>query len=491
MSALCASAPNPLPLPSAWHGSSASWCPPAAAPTPTWRFPWDSTWGQTCASRRCASPSNPLGPTALSAQWEILRTAVSQWQNEPRLERHVNLATGIAAGILQEAEEGYDLVLLGATRESFIDRVLFGNLPQTLAQQLEQPVIIIRRHDPAPAAAIRRARWRLLTVLPQLSLEERIDIYRTVRRSARTDTDFYIMMILAAALAALGLRLNSPAVIIGAMLVAPLMSALVGVGLAIVQGDSTLLRLSVRTLLIGILLVIGVSALVGVLMPDAGITAEMASRSSPTLLDLAVALVSGAAAAYALARDDVASALPGVAIAVALVPPLATIGLGAVAADPKVTFGATLLFSTNLVAIVAAVALVFLWMGFHPDIREELRARTFRGGLLSTGVLLLVITALLALLSVSSVRQTTEQRTARTAIESQVERMGQEITLSDWELDTSRGQAAVVQITLETSRDISQSEIDQFARLAEAYLDRPVSVQVTLVRVEQMVACTD
>ena len=67
--------------------------------------------------------------------------------------------------------------------------------------------------------------------------------------------------------------------------------------------------------------------------------------------------------------------------------------------------GATLLFSTNLVAIVSAVAIMFLWMGFHPNIREEIRARTFHGGLLSTGLLLVTITVILASLSLTSVKQ--------------------------------------------------------------------------------------
>jgi len=430
----------------------------------------------------------PLGPTALSAQWEMLRTAVSKWQSEPRLERHVTLATGISSGILQEAEQGYDLVFLGATRESLVDRVLFGNLPQMLAQQIQQPVVVVRRHDPAPAATLRRARWRLLTILPQLSLKERIGIYRSVRRSARTTTDFYVMMVLAAALASLGLLANSPAVIIGAMLVAPLMSSLVGVGLAIVQGDSTLLRLSMRTLVIGVLLVVAVSALVGALVPSSTITGEMQSRSSPTLLDLAVALVSGAAAAYALGRDDVSGALPGVAIAVALVPPLATIGLGAVALDPRVTLGATLLFLTNLVAIVAAVAIVFLWMGFHPDIREELRARTFRGGLLSTGVLLVAIAALLGILTIASVRQVGERRAVQNALERQVEQMGTEVKLGNWELKTPTGEARLVHVTLESARPISQVEVATLANNLRAFLDQAVEVDVTLVAVEHLSA---
>ncbi len=120
-----------------------------------------------------------------------------------------------------------------------------------LASRSPLPVIIVRRHEPRPAAILRRLRWRLLNALPQLSMDERIEVYRQVRRNARIRTDFLVMTILAAAIASLGLLLNSPAVIIGAMVVAPLMSSLLGAGMGIVQGDLALLRQSMRTLLTG------------------------------------------------------------------------------------------------------------------------------------------------------------------------------------------------------------------------------------------------
>jgi len=271
-----------------------------------------------------------LGSTAVSEQWEALRAVVGRWPGEGRLDPRVVLASGVTQGIQQEAARDYDLMLVGATRESLVDRLLFGNLPQKLAQEVTLPLIIVRRHDPSAAAALRRVRWRLIGILPQLTLNERVRTYRQVRRASRTSVDFYVMMILSAAVASLGLLLNSSAVIIGAMLVAPMMSSLVGIGMGIVQGDVRLLRSALRTTLLGALIVIGVSYLTGLIMPQNWITTEMLGRSSPTLLDLAVALVSGAAAAYAIARKDVSGALPGVAIAVALVPPLASFGLASV-----------------------------------------------------------------------------------------------------------------------------------------------------------------
>ena len=92
--------------------------------------------------------SKGAGPTAISAQWAILRDLLAAWPDEDRLEPHVALASGVLEGILQEVDDECDVVLIGATRESLVDRLIFGNLPQQLATSLPVPSIIVRRHDP-------------------------------------------------------------------------------------------------------------------------------------------------------------------------------------------------------------------------------------------------------------------------------------------------------------------------------------------------------
>ncbi|MHB1319069.1 MAG: DUF389 domain-containing protein, partial [Anaerolineae bacterium] len=290
--------------------------------------------------------SRHAGSTAVSAEWEILRALIADTPEPARLEPRVIHAANVVDGIARAAEDGYDLVLVGATGESYVDRIVFGNTPQALARAVRAPLLIVRQRGALPAEAVRRLRWRLINVMTQLAESERIQVYRQVRRAARVDRDYVIMMTLAAGIASLGLLLNSTAVIIGAMLVAPLMSALIGIGMGIVQGDAPLLRLSTRTTASGALIVIAVSGLMELIAPTYDPTGEMLSRTSPTLLDLGVALISGAAAAYASAREDVASALPGVAIAVALAPPLATLGLLVTSGRWSLALGAFLLFLT-------------------------------------------------------------------------------------------------------------------------------------------------
>lgn len=430
-----------------------------------------------------------LGLTAVSAEWDNVNELIRPWSTD-RLRPHVTLASSPLEGIVREAQEGYDLVLVGATRESLVDRLLFGNLPQALAERLEVPLLIVKRHDPRPMGALLRARWRLMGILPQLSLEERIAIYRQVRRNARTVADFYVMMILATAIASLGLLLNSPAVIIGAMLMAPLMSALLGLGLGVVQGDVWLLRLALRTTLLGVLTGLCVSAVTALVVPGSRITDEMLGRSSPTLVDLAVALISGGAAAYAVSREDVASALPGVAIAVALVPPLATVGLAAAAGETQVATGAGLLFLTNLVAIVAAAAIVFLWMGFHPDAREERRARTFRGGVAATATLFVAVAVVLGVLTASSIRTAALRDRIDRSLEAQVSLLGPEVRLVDWRLEQSRTGAYEVEVTVQATRGLTPDEAAKLQEQIAIELRRPVSIAMTVLPATRLDAVT-
>jgi len=425
-----------------------------------------------------------LGPTAISAQLDILQANLEDVkENRDRIQPRLVLASGVAEGILEEGSKGYDLLLVGATRESLVDRLLFGNLPQELSARSPVPLIIVRRREPAPMEALRRVRWRLLRTLPQLTPDERVGIYRQVRRSARADVDYLVMMLISGAIASLGLLLNSSAVVIGAMLIAPMMSALLGIGMAVVQGDYWLLRTSARTALLGTLLVVGVSLAIGLILPERRITEEMLSRSSPNLADLAVALASGAAASYATSRKEVASALAGVAVAVALVPPLATFGLASAAGSTRAALGALLLFVTNFVAIVAAGTLIFVWMGFHPETAEEIRSRTFRGGLLGTITILLAVTAILGVLTYNSVRQTVFAGTVRKTLAAEIAQMEGYLSLVDWRVleDDGSSQKVRLEVTVRATKSIGEEgALLLQERLSEA-LGRPVELTLSAI----------
>jgi uncharacterized hydrophobic protein (TIGR00271 family) len=168
-------------------------------------------------------------------------------------------------------------------------------------------------------------------------------------------TRFWVLLLLAALIAAAGVIADSTAVVIGAMIVAPLMTPILGVVLAIVIGDRANLLRSVVLLVTGALAVILVAWLLGALSAIDVVApgnSQVTARISPRTVDLVAALATGAVGSFALVRSDVSDALPGVAIAISLVPPLAVVGLTLEAGQRDQARGALLLFLTNVAAIL-------------------------------------------------------------------------------------------------------------------------------------------
>jgi uncharacterized hydrophobic protein (TIGR00271 family) len=324
-------------------------------------------------------------------------------------ESQVVRAETVLEGIAQAGEKS-DLVLMGASEESMIDQVLFGTLVEDVARLCPTPVLMVKRYRGLPRFWFQRVWDTIVGALPSLTREDQVEVYKQVRRSARPDVDFFIMIGLSAIIAGYGLLQDSSAVIIGGMLVAPLFSPILAISLAIVQGDVRLLRLAFEATLKGIVLAIGVAIAITAVSPLRGVGKEITARVAPNLFDLAVALASGAAGAYAIARKDVAAALPGVAIAAALVPPLCVAGIGFAIADMQVAGGGSLLFITNLVAIVLAGAVTLLLLGFRPTERGEREVR-LRRGLVVSLILLVIIAIPLAMVFIRSVEHSGIRRT--------------------------------------------------------------------------------
>ncbi|HKO19230.1 MAG TPA: DUF389 domain-containing protein [Acidobacteriaceae bacterium] len=178
---------------------------------------------------------------------------------------------------------------------------------------------------------------------------------------------FFVMTLLSAGIAILGLLLSSPAVVIGAMLISPLMGPIIGLGFGIATFDWQEIRRTLALLVIGVLLALLFCALIVLLSPLQTVTTEISSRTRPNLFDLLVALFSGLAGTYAMIRGR-HGAIVGVAIATALMPPLAVMGFGLATGDAHVLAGSGLLFFTNLVTISAAAAVLARLYGFAANL---------------------------------------------------------------------------------------------------------------------------
>lgn len=229
------------------------------------------------------------------------------------------------------------------------DTMKVENLPQSEAR-----IEMIRKHLPLFTHAME---------------EDFKDLFLLLKNNARVKSDYVILMILSSMVAALGLFLNSAAVIIGAMVLAPLMAPIISLSMAVLRNDNNLLRDSLFCIAVGTGLALAGSALIALLVPFQKMTPEIAARLQPSLLDLGVAIGSGIAGAYAHARESVMKSLPGVAIAVALVPPVCVAGIGIGWFDQQLISGALLLFVTNLVGIVLAGLLTFMVLGYAPVTR--------------------------------------------------------------------------------------------------------------------------
>jgi uncharacterized hydrophobic protein (TIGR00271 family) len=185
-------------------------------------------------------------------------------------------------------------------------------------------------------------------------------INRKLWRGAVPSLSFYTLLSMSGIISTLGLLANSAATIIGAMIIAPLMGPIIAIAYSIVSGNQRLLKRSGFTLLKGVLLTIIISIIITKLVGIRTFGSEIMGRTSPTLLDLGVALAAGGAGGFALTRRSIANALPGVAIAVALVPPLSVLGIGIGMGENSVAAGSGLLFLANLAGIIFSGSLVFL-----------------------------------------------------------------------------------------------------------------------------------
>ena len=198
-----------------------------------------------------------------------------------------------------------------------------------------------------------------------VSKSTREELYNQIEKGARLDFNFLILTFLSTIVAAIGLLENNVAVIIGAMVIAPLLGPNIALALATTLGDKALMLASLKTNLAGVLLALIISMTIGWLWPYANPGPEILSRTDVGFDSILLALASGAAAALSL-TSGIASALVGVMVAVALLPPTATLGMMLVMGHYDLATGAALLLAINVVCVNLSASLVFVLKGIRP-----------------------------------------------------------------------------------------------------------------------------
>ena len=207
---------------------------------------------------------------------------------------------------------------------------------------------------------------------------------------------FVVLLLASVLIAWCGMRADSTAVVIGAMLVAPLMEPILGIAGALVMNWRIRLLRSSLVLLMGGLITVAMAALLDLVIPHSLILPrELLARTHPTLLDLGVALGAGIAAGYAVAKR-ISAAAPGVAVAVALVPPLVATGILLAEQRHGLALNALLLFGTNLAAILLAVSVILLLSGFAPERAREKAGVSLIASLATTSLAVIAMSVPLA-----------------------------------------------------------------------------------------------
>ncbi|PZX46465.1 DUF389 domain-containing protein [Algoriphagus chordae] len=214
--------------------------------------------------------------------------------------------------------------------------------------------------------------------------EEFKDLFSLLRKNSMTSSTYLVLMALSTMIATFGLFGDSAPVVIGAMILAPLMGPIISLAMGALRQDSLLIKNSFITIFWGVIIGLFFSILISLITPLEVLNDQILARIRPNLLDLGIAIASGIAGAYAYSKEEINKTLAGVAISVALVPPLAVAGIGIGWMDWGVFGGAMLLLGTNLAGIVMSASLTFLMLGFSPFRLAK------RGLLISLGILIAI-----------------------------------------------------------------------------------------------------
>jgi len=208
-----------------------------------------------------------------------------------------------------------------------------------------------------------------------VSSKERSEAVEGLITSSTPTHEFFLMATLSVLMATFGLLADSSAVVVGSMLIAPVLYPMLSLSMGVSMSDFVLVGKSLKTIGKIVIMAIGVSALVTLIFAPGldGYTSEILNRTKPSLLYAFIGAVAGFAASFALVKPKLNETLPGVAVAVALVPPLAVAGIGLAKLDGAVFYNAFMLFISNAAGVVITASVVFSLMNFYTkkDVAKE------------------------------------------------------------------------------------------------------------------------
>lgn len=303
------------------------------------------------------------------------------------------------------------------------------------------------------------------------------EIHRDLEQAQQIDISYIALVIISAHIATLGLIVNSPAVIIGAMIISPLMGPIMAGGLSFATSDNYLGKKAFKSISLGIILSVFFSASVTFISPLKENTTEILVRTSPNIMDLFIALFSGLAGAFAVTFKKISGSIVGVAISVALMPPLCVTGIGISTGQTNLALGGFFLFLTNLTAIFITAAVFFLIFGFFiQDGHDHDKKVVYRKYFVSFFIMLLLSIPLIYTLDVA-IKEKKQLDKMKSVLVKNFDVVG-ESNLDSWKRTNNR-----LIIKVNTVSNIPEEKIDSVEQEINAIAGEEVFLDITQISV--------
>jgi uncharacterized hydrophobic protein (TIGR00271 family) len=315
---------------------------------------------------------------------------------------------------------------------------------------------------------------RYKNILKQI---DHVEIYKELENAQQIDLFYIALVIISALIATLGLYINSQAVIIGAMIISPLMGPIMAGGLSFAISNKNLGRKAFKSISLGIILSVFFSAAITLVIPLKENTAEILVRTSPNILDLFIALFSGLAGAFAVTFKKTSNSIIGVAISVALMPPLCVTGIGISTGQAEVSLGGFFLFLTNLTAIFIAASVFFLVFGFFiHDKHDYSNKALYRKYFVSFFLLLLLSMPLIYTLD-AAIKEKNKLDKIENILVKNFD-VADQSHLDSWEKTDNK-----IVIKIDTVSNISKDKIDMVQQEVKAAAGQEINLDITQIPV--------
>ena len=309
--------------------------------------------------------------------------------------------------------------------------------------------------------------------------ERQKKVIEQIKENAEPDFDYILLLVFSTIIVSLGLIIDSAAVVIGGMIIAPLIWPVLALAIAVIKGNARGIKKALFTIIKSSLIIFAVSFLIGMISPSWIESSEIITRVKPTLFELFIALAAGFIGAFVVAHPKLSAALAGVVAAAALVPPLAIVGVTLAERSLAEAGGASLLYLSNLIAITFAAIILFLLVGVKFP-RTEVSKTKAVGNIFWFIIFLVIIIIPLTLIMKDAIVENQEKAILEEVIEKNI--ASSRVT----RLSIDRGENKInISVTIQSPQLLSAWHIDRLTDVLVGRLNQTVSLKVNTIYIHE------